>query len=536
MTRIVMEVLINHKNIFNRTKNIALKRSPFFSPVFVQKKLYIGEPDDKYEIEADRVADQVVSRSTTEDVTTSKSGSLVQRKCSTCREEEHIQKKPLAETITPLIQRSVVSSGGEAQASDAISYQISNSRGGGNLMSDGTRGFMENRFGADFSTVRIHTDNNAKQLSNKLNAQAFTIGNDIYFNEGKYNTNSNQGKHLLAHELTHTLQQGGMVQRKENENHNLQAARFKGDIRLEQTFDNERLIYFGAQGLHVMKIQKGLMDIGFELPKFGADGIFGNETKTAVEEFQREFSLKTDGIVGPETMGTLDNIYTSEGNHDEDIFIDDSDDTDVLDGDSGQGVTFPTQENSINQLLAFDGGSEIIQKKSLTNPPKKVNPPAIKVITIDLKSQNLKILWTNGKIRGPYDISSGKGCPNTDGDPCVNPKRSDNNTYCTPKGNSFKAEKLGGKDYKSSKGDAMSWYVAFVSERGIGIHNAQPVTGTPKSHGCVRVIESVAKLIHNNVTTSTIIKVSGKAPTKAWKKNKAKAAKSYKGCPGKKGK
>jgi hypothetical protein len=69
---------------------------------------------------------------------------------------------------------------------------------------------MENRFGNDFSGVRIHTDNKAVQMSRDLNAQAFTVGNDIYFNQGKYSPSSENGKHLLAHELTHTIQQSGI--------------------------------------------------------------------------------------------------------------------------------------------------------------------------------------------------------------------------------------------------------------------------------------------------------------------------------------
>jgi hypothetical protein len=66
---------------------------------------------------------------------------------------------------------------------------------------------MESRFGADFSNVKIHTGSYATQLSKDLNAQAFTVGNDVYFNEGKYQPESSEGKHLLAHELTHVIQQ-----------------------------------------------------------------------------------------------------------------------------------------------------------------------------------------------------------------------------------------------------------------------------------------------------------------------------------------
>ena len=135
-------------------------------------------------------------------------GALVQRKCSTC--EEEIQNKTLAKNITPLIQRSAINSGGESIASDSVCSKINCTKGGGSIIEDQTRTFMESRFGSNFSKIKIHTDSNAIQLNKQLNAQAFTVGNDIYFNEGKYNPNSNEGKHLLAHELTHTIQQGGL--------------------------------------------------------------------------------------------------------------------------------------------------------------------------------------------------------------------------------------------------------------------------------------------------------------------------------------
>jgi hypothetical protein len=68
---------------------------------------------------------------------------------------------------------------------------------------------MESAFGADFSGVRLHTDADAVQMNREVNAYAFTHGRDVYFNEGTFNPSSREGKHLLAHELTHTLQQGG---------------------------------------------------------------------------------------------------------------------------------------------------------------------------------------------------------------------------------------------------------------------------------------------------------------------------------------
>ncbi|MEJ7679322.1 MAG: DUF4157 domain-containing protein [Segetibacter sp.] len=67
---------------------------------------------------------------------------------------------------------------------------------------------METRFNANFTGVKVHTDTNAVQMTSGINAQAFTHGNNIYFNSGRYNPDTASGRHLLAHELTHTIQQG----------------------------------------------------------------------------------------------------------------------------------------------------------------------------------------------------------------------------------------------------------------------------------------------------------------------------------------
>ncbi|MDJ1183704.1 DUF4157 domain-containing protein [Roseofilum casamattae] len=98
---------------------------------------------------------------------------------------------------------------GSFNASKSVESRIQAKQGGGRPLPDTTRSFMEDRFGNDFSQVRIHTDSTAVQLSQDLQAKAFTHGRDIYFNSGYYNPSSNSGKHLLAHELTHTIQQKG---------------------------------------------------------------------------------------------------------------------------------------------------------------------------------------------------------------------------------------------------------------------------------------------------------------------------------------
>lgn len=170
----------------------------------IQAKLTVGAVDDPLEHEADAMADKVMNMQTIPSVSAA-SGNSVQRKCAECEkddDEEMIQRKPLAS----FIQRK--ESGSGAAAGNTISNQIGASRGNGNSMDGATKSFMESRFGTDFSNVRVHTSNEAAEMNRELSARAFTVGNDIYFNEREYQPNSEDGKHLLAHELTHTIQQG----------------------------------------------------------------------------------------------------------------------------------------------------------------------------------------------------------------------------------------------------------------------------------------------------------------------------------------
>lgn len=93
--------------------------------------------------------------------------------------------------------------------SRAVSGAVTATRGGGNALPASMRAEMEARLGADFSAVRIHDDSQSHQLAQALGANAFTTGSDIYFNQGRYDPASPAGQRLLAHELTHVVQQGG---------------------------------------------------------------------------------------------------------------------------------------------------------------------------------------------------------------------------------------------------------------------------------------------------------------------------------------
>ncbi len=184
---------------------------------FIQPKLKVGQPNDRYEQEADAMADTIVNR---KQANHSATNTPIQRKCGQCAEEESVQRKEdeetteEQETVMPLqrkelsaypIQRSTKTQ--TTSPSSEFEQQLQASKGRGQALGNKTRGQMESGFGVDLSGVRIHTDNTAVQMSNDIGAHAFTHGNDIYFNQGKYQPDSQQGKHLLAHELTHTLQQ-----------------------------------------------------------------------------------------------------------------------------------------------------------------------------------------------------------------------------------------------------------------------------------------------------------------------------------------
>ena len=172
----------------------------------IQAKLKVGPVGDRYEQEADRVAEQVVSFQPS----AASRQPAVQRQGP--EEEEEVQTKPIAASITPLVQRQPEGrqqADGSFEASPSLESRLAAQRGGGSPLPDETRAFMEPRFGADFSGARVHTGGEAVQMNRELNAQAFTHGQDIYLSAGKYSPGSDAGKRLLAHELTHVIQQGG---------------------------------------------------------------------------------------------------------------------------------------------------------------------------------------------------------------------------------------------------------------------------------------------------------------------------------------
>jgi pyrrolidone-carboxylate peptidase len=127
-------------------------------------------------------------------------GSVIQRKCAQCEDEEKLQRKEDGEKSD--------------QQSEAPSIVADVLASGGTPLENNSRSFMESRFGYDFSKVKIHTDTVAAKSAKSINAMAYTLGNNIVFNEGQYAPGTENGKRLLAHELTHVVQQSNSIQPK----------------------------------------------------------------------------------------------------------------------------------------------------------------------------------------------------------------------------------------------------------------------------------------------------------------------------------
>ncbi|NEN88189.1 MAG: DUF4157 domain-containing protein [Okeania sp. SIO3H1] len=213
----------------------------------IQTKMTVGPPGDIYEQEADQVAatvmrtpaPQVQHQTEEEEVQTKPITPLVQQQSE--EEDEKVQmlqrQSEEEDEKVQMLQRQSEEEDEKVQmlqrqaeedekvqakavpgqtpaVSPHLESKIQSRRGTGQPLPESTRAFMEPRFGADFSRVRVHTDSSAVQMNKELGAQAFTHGNDVYFNSGKFNPESSSGKKLLAHELTHTIQQTGGVQAK----------------------------------------------------------------------------------------------------------------------------------------------------------------------------------------------------------------------------------------------------------------------------------------------------------------------------------
>jgi hypothetical protein len=163
----------------------------------VQAKLAIGEPNDKYEQEADRVARDVVQR-----INSPVSDAVQQDKISHQKTEEEWQRKSM-------LRMKEAIDGGEAPSE--LESSINRVRGSGRPLDASLQESMGQAMGADFCGVRVHTDAQSDRLNQSIQAKAFTTGQDVFFRQGEYQPGSRGGQELIAHELTHVVQQSAQA-------------------------------------------------------------------------------------------------------------------------------------------------------------------------------------------------------------------------------------------------------------------------------------------------------------------------------------
>lgn len=154
--------------------------------VSVQPKLAISSPGDRYEQEADHVASQVMQRLNSNDKVD--------------------ESQPKISPYRPSLQRKSTDS--NTPSTHGLSANFLRSGGIGQTLPNSILPRMERAFGRDLSNVRIHNNAKADNFSRSIQAKAFTTGQNIYFKRGEYQPHTHQGQQLLAHEITHTFQQG----------------------------------------------------------------------------------------------------------------------------------------------------------------------------------------------------------------------------------------------------------------------------------------------------------------------------------------
>jgi len=172
----------------------------------IQAKLTVSNPGDASEREADRVAGEVMRRPESQPgLTVQPSPLSIQRKCTKCEEER--KQQPMHDEEEKIVQAKTADALVAPEVSGGFESHLDNIRSGGHPLPETARTFFEPRFGYDFTQVRIHSDTRASESARAINAKAYTVGRDVVFGNGNYSPQTTAGRALLAHELTHVVQQ-----------------------------------------------------------------------------------------------------------------------------------------------------------------------------------------------------------------------------------------------------------------------------------------------------------------------------------------
>ena len=275
----------------------------------IQTQLNVGAPNDTLEQEADSVADQVVQRMSVNPVSP-RAGT-----------HQFLQAKRSAKHH-PALQ----AKGGDGKAAgQSLKQRLSASTGQGKPMEPGLEARMSESFGVDFSGVRIHTGRSSRQMNNELHSRAFTHGMNIHFNAGEYQPDNSSGQRLMAHELTHVVQQNGGLARKpvtqKSQGSGLAQAKMRGPVVSSVSRPTIHRKFKGTDGKKVKMTNKA-GKIAFTSKNASADLIElirlvnASGSKTAVGQIMKASNNESMINVRIETKPIANNLYGLHQAHD----------------------------------------------------------------------------------------------------------------------------------------------------------------------------------------------------------------------------
>lgn len=294
----------------------------------IRAKLAVSTPGDPDEQEADRVAGKIMRSHAGFPGSSSCSCASGEGVCEECQQKQQGVVARVAESAPDTDEA-------PARVTDVLRLP-------GQPLPESARVPFERKLGHDLSAVRIHDDSAAAESASAVNALAYTLGHHIVFGVGHYAPGTEQGDRLLAHELTHTIQQGGsgpttnirQARRAESRSDPVQHQNrrtiqrvhldrtgrkafdcldYAGDKKLEACLNDEDRLSPGEHSPTVAKLQNGLLRDGADLGKEGADGKYGAATGQAVMAFKSKYHLGFEQFpdVGPGTMAKLDELCAS---------------------------------------------------------------------------------------------------------------------------------------------------------------------------------------------------------------------------------
>ncbi|HEV7745424.1 MAG TPA: DUF4157 domain-containing protein [Pyrinomonadaceae bacterium] len=258
----------------------------------IQPKLTVSQVNDPQEREADRIADGVTQMP--------QAGKSLDTSASRATDAGRVQLKSRQ-------------GAGEDSANSAPPIVHETLNAPGRPLDRETRSFMEDRFDTDFGHVQVHTGARAEDSARAVNAHAYTVGSDIVF-AAPYSPTNAVGRKLLAHELTHVVQQQGVpsVQRMTLWRKAV-AIRFQDEPTLDEVSDGKKILKEGAKGEAVIRITTALSELGHYTNPV-VNEFFDIFVKTAVSKFQDAKGLKgkaADGCVDKLTFDELDKDFSA---------------------------------------------------------------------------------------------------------------------------------------------------------------------------------------------------------------------------------